>query len=172
MRPLKRKRGISISYYLLPAAAAIFIWIIGRTLPDIVASHFNAAGQADGFMPRMIYQCFMYTIIVFVPLVLMTFPARAFRHPNARINIPNRDYWLAPVRREQTIEFLAKQPPRFAVLLLIFLCYVYWLVARANQQPFPMLPAREFLGGLIAFLLAVLLWAVAFIGHFRRVPRA
>ena len=160
-----------LPFYALLIAAALFIGITGQTLPDIVASHFNGDGQVDGFMPRSVYLSFMFTLIILVPLLLATFPRRAFRRPDADINIPNRDYWLAPTRRAATVAFLSRQPPRFAALLLVFLCYAHWLVVRANQQPLPHLPEFEMLAGLAVFLVAAAVWAISFLRYFRRIPR-
>lgn len=122
-------------------------------------------------MPREVYVWFMLAIVALVPLVLAVLPIQAFRNPNARINLPNREYWLAPERRAETIEILSRQSVRFSTMLLAFLCYVHWLVIQANQTVLPTLSSQWFVGGLVVFLVAMLVWVVSFIGRFRNVPR-
>ena len=41
-----------VPFLALVACAALFVWLTGRALPNVVASHFGAAGLANGFMPR------------------------------------------------------------------------------------------------------------------------
>lgn len=121
-------------------------------------------------MPSEFYMWFMLGIVVVVPLVMFILPNQIFSNPNARINLPNGEYWLAPERRPETIEFLSRQTARFASMLLVFLCYAHWLVVRANATVPPSLSSLWFVGGLVVFLLAVLVWLVSLVGHFLNVP--
>ena len=162
----------SIAPFLgLVAFAALFVWFSSRGLPNVVASHFGASGQANGFMPREVYVWFMLAIVVLVPLVLAVLPMRMFSNSKARINLPNRDYWMAPERRAETIEILSRQAVRFSTMLMAFLCYVHWLVIQANQTVPPTLSSQWFVSGLVVFLVGTLFWVVTLIGRFRNVPR-
>lgn len=151
----------------LIACAAVFIFVSSRQLPALVASHFDAAGRVNGHMTRGLYLAVMLLVSIVVPLLLVVIPSRALARPGARINLPNRDYWLAPERREETIRFLARQMAFFACLVLIFLCYVQWLVVRANALTPPMLDSRALFAGLAAFLVCTLSWIARLIGRFR-----
>jgi uncharacterized membrane protein len=165
-----QKGRLYVSFIALVACAALFVWVTSEALPNIVASHFSASGAANGFMPREYYVLFMLAIIVVIPIALVVLPNQAISNPNARINLPNREYWLAPERRVETIEFLARQSVCFATVLLIFLCYAHWLVVRANALTRPVLSTQWFVGGLVVFLLASLIWVVLLLGRFRNVP--
>lgn len=156
-----------VPFLLLDACAALFVLRTSQSLPGIVASHFGASGQANGFMPRVDYVWFMLFIVVLVPLVLAIIPIQVFRNPSARMKLPNREYWLAPERRPRSIEYLSQQTVRFATMLLVFLCYTHWLVVRANQATPPALATHWFIGGLVVFLVATLIWVASLIGHFR-----
>ena len=160
-----------VPFLALVACAALFVWLTGRALPNVVASHFGAAGLANGLMPRDAYVVVMLAIVALVPLLLAVVPILAFRNPRARINLPNRGYWLAPERRGETIEVLSRQALRFSTLLLGFLCYAHWLVLEANRVVPPRLSSGWFAGGLVVFLAATLVWAVSLIARFRNVPR-
>ena len=76
-----------------------------RQLPDVVPSHFNAAGQVDGEMGKTgFYALFVSMHLLF----LVGFPLLALglkKIPDSMINIPNKEYWLAPERREKSLSF-------------------------------------------------------------------
>jgi uncharacterized membrane protein len=161
------RRGVSAAALALIACGAVFVVFSSRSLPALVAAHFDAAGRANGYLPRGPYVMLMLLVTVLVPLLVVIIPDRAFSHPEARINLPNREYWLAPERRAATIQFLSRQTSLFAWLVVVFLCYTQWLVVRANALTPPTLDSRAFLDGLALFLVCTLLWTVRLVGRFR-----
>ena len=158
------------SLLILAAAAAVFVWTTGGLLPETVASHFGASGDPNGFMTRTFYIGIMLVVIVGVPLLLVAVTGMALSNPNARINLPNGDYWLAPERRGNTVEFLRLHAARFASMLVVFLCYVHWLVVRANDVHPPRLDARWLIGGLVVFTAGLVLWVTLLFNRFRIRP--
>jgi hypothetical protein len=157
-------------FLLFLACAAAFVWLTSQSLPDVVASHFGAAGAADGFMTRDFYLRFMLAFAVGLPLLIFVVPYFALGRSGARINLPNREYWLAPERRAETVAFLRAHAVGFAVTLAVFLCYVHWLVVRANAVQPPHLSAPALIAGLAVFLLAMLVGAWRLFGRFRNRP--
>ena len=154
------------------AGGALFVAGTAHLLPDTVASHFDAAGAADGWMPRTGYLVFMLGAIALLPLLLAFVPRLALATAGNRINLPNRDYWLAPERRAATLEYMHTHSARFGVLLAAFLAYVHLLVVLANKAAVPRLPSVPFVVGLGVFMLCVVLWARGFARRFGRLPRA
>src|ERR1035437_9211047 len=161
----------SVLFLILLAGATAFVWLTSRSLPEVVASHFVASGAANGFMPRTFYLRFMLVFIVVLPSILAFLPTLSLGSPKARFNLPNKEYWLAPDRRTETIRFLREHMVRVGSLLVVFLSYVHWLVVRANAVVPPSLSMPWFIGGLAVFVLSLLVWGGLFIGHFRNVPR-
>lgn len=149
----------------------MFVLLTSRDLPPVVASQFDGAGAASGFMTREFYTWLMFALVVGMPLLLVYLPAFVFASPRAKINVPNREYWLAPQRRQETVGFLCQHIARFATLLLLLLCYVHWLVIQANAQVPPKLSSPWFIGGLVVFVILSITWAGALLGRFRKVPR-
>jgi uncharacterized membrane protein len=154
-----------------PLGAALFVALTSRDLPQLVASHFDGAGAANGFMTRDFYTWFMLGFVVGMPLLLVYLPAFVFSSPKARINVPNRQYWLAPERRQETVDFLCQHLARFGTLLLLLLCYVHWLVIQTNTRVPPKLSSPLFIGGLVVFVILSIIWAGVLLGRFRKVPR-
>lgn len=161
-------RGRSLLGVGVPvAAAAIFVMVSSRSLPSVVASHFGPGGAANGFMPHKLYVRFTLAFVVLLPL-LMNFVAGAVaRLPEKLVNIPHRHFWLAPGRRAQAVAMLRGQMQLFAAMLAAFLCYVHWLVVRANASLPPVLDNKRFVAGMGVFMFALVAWIVAMRRKFR-----
>ena len=155
------KRGSStLIFVAFLAVAGVFVLSTSSALPARVASHFGASGQANSFMSRDGYVAFMLVFVVGLPLVMTGFMALVFRSDSASMNLPNRDYWVAPERRAQLVALLTAHGMRFGAGLVVFLSYVHWLVVRANTQRPPQLDNDLMYAGLALFLLATVLWIV------------
>jgi uncharacterized membrane protein len=163
---MNRRASLALFVAFL-AAAAIFVGSTAAALPPVVASHFNASGAANGFMTRTAYTALVMLLLVGAPLLLAFVPFTVIGSGGAGLNIPDRHYWLAPERREQTIGFLRQQGLLFAALVAVFLVYVHWLVVRANQLRPPQLSTAALVAGLAVFLVALGAWLVVLFGRFR-----
>ena len=154
-------------FALLVGCSVAFVWLTSRQLPSVVASHFTGSGMADGFMPYRSYVILMLALLVGLPTLLVVLTWWSLGSSSARINLPNKDYWLAPERRHATVSYLRSGVLWFGTLLLVFLCYAHWLVVLANGQQPAKLDNSWFIGGLVAFLAIFLVWLKVFLGHFR-----
>ena len=166
------RRGIgSVVFPLFVLSVATYVWLSSQALPEVVASHFGPSGRANGFMPREAYAQLMAGLIVALPLLVVYLPNALMRRGAGAINLPHRQYWLAPERREQTIERLCRGSFGFGYLLVAFLGYVHQVVLLANRVIPPGLPLEWFVGGLVAFVVGMLGYAFLFLRPFLRVPR-
>jgi hypothetical protein len=150
------------------ALGIAFVLLTGNSLPPVVASHFIAGGAANGFMPRGTYLRFFTALLVGLPLFIVFVSSVTSVLPARFINLPNREYWLAPERQADTLSYLRNQGLRFAVILTVFLCFVHWLVVQANAHSPALFPESLFFIGMVAFLLGLVVWLGGFFVHFRR----
>ena len=151
-------------FIALAASGAAFIIATGGDLPIQVASHFGRTDQPNAWTPRDTYVAIMVGAATLLPLflvVLITWLPRIF--PGA-VNLPNRDYWLAPERRERWLAALAD----FGCLLTIFIVGVHGIVVAANTSVPTQLPDRPFQGLIAGFIAAMCIWTVALCLRFRR----
>lgn len=155
---------------VLVAGAAAFVGLTSLSLPDVVASHFAADGTANGSMSRGAYVGVMLAVVIGLPTLLTVVSYFGLGAPGARINLPNRDYWLAPERRAQTLSYLRAQLARFSTVLLVFLCYVHWLVVQANGTRPPHLSAPWINVGLVGFAVFAIVWTRLIVRRFRNRP--
>jgi uncharacterized membrane protein len=140
----------------LTLAVAWFIWHTAQTMmPAEVALHFDHAGKADGYGPRSEYVAWFISIAVGLPLLIGVLPGVLItRFGGKGINLPfDRDYWLAPERRDATLGFFRALFCWIAGAMAVFVGYSHWLTIRANQLPSPALPATGMGAGMAVFLL-------------------
>ncbi len=155
---------------LSAVVGALFVWLSGNALPDVVASHFGASGSANGFMSRTAYLGSMLAVVVVLPLVVALAGRLASVLPPRWVNLPNKAYWLAPERRGATLEALSRRTGWLALFLLAFLCFVHWLVVQANANATKQLPQVPFFVGLALLLAATVGWVIALHRRFGNVP--
>lgn len=152
------------------AGTAVFILLSGRSLPPVVASHFAAGGNANGFMPRNGYLAFMLFMAVGIPLLIALGHSFLPLAPLDRVSLPNRDHWLAPERAAETLAYLRNHGIYLSALLAAFFCFIHWLVVRANQLRPPHLALSLMFPGMAVFLVAVAVWVGVLLVRFSRRP--
>ena len=156
-------------FLMLLALAALFVWSTSGSLPSVVASHFDASGAANAFMPSSTYALGMLGVLIGVPGLTAFLPFALSRLQGRGLNIPNREYWLAPERIDESLAFLQRHCLVFASGLVIFLSYVHWLVVQANRHQPPLLSTSAIVTGLTVFFAAAAVWLIVLYARFRKV---
>lgn len=148
----------------------VFIAATMSLLPERVAMHFGLGGRADNWMSRNGAVVFfvgmgwgMAGLFVVLGLVMNWMP-------NWTFNLPNRDYWLAPERRAETVAFLSRQLIWLGCPMILFLCGIYWLTILANRATPAQLPMNLFLLLLAGFLMTIGIWCIRFMRYFAKRP--
>lgn len=144
---------------------------VAPTLPDPLASHFDANGRADGCSSQRSF--FVLGGVVLAGLVLLAagLPALVRTLPTSLVNLPRREYWLAPERRAATVATLGAWMAWFGVATLGPLLGVFELVYAANRgaEGTPHLSGTIWVL-LVGYLGFTGLWLLGFWLRFRRVP--
>jgi hypothetical protein len=156
---------------LLASMAGMILTLLwaAQALPPQVASHFNAAGQPDDWMTRSAHLTLMTLIGLALPLGMLAIFWGVRYLPASIINLPHREYWLAPPRRSGAMETVFLFGLWFAVLQSLLFLGVHVLVIQANlAQPVQLSSLAWLL--LVAFLLAVVVWLSLLWRRFR-LPR-
>jgi uncharacterized membrane protein len=154
-------------FIALLAFAILFVVSTVSQLPPRVASHFDAAGQANAFMSRSGYTRFVLCLVLGLPLAVVAILTAVYSRATD-LKLPNREYWLAPERIDRTRAFLVAHGVWFGSLLVILACFVHWLELTANRAQPPHLSNSMFAAVMIAFLLATAAWIAALMVAFRR----
>lgn len=128
------------------AATAVALVLAARehgTLPERVASHFGADGQPNGWMSRDGHTMAHIGIILFLVALFVGLTVALPRLPERFVNLPHRDYWLAPKRRGETFAWLGATLLWLGAFLQCFLAYAFYEVWRANLTAPPQLQLKS-----------------------------
>jgi len=154
-----------VLFVLLILTAAQIGWFEPR-LPDQVVSNFDYDGSPNGWSGKGAFLG-AFTVMMALTLALFYVLSLTIRRLGGRgINVPNRDYWLAPERRDRTAALIAGQLEWFGLVTYGFLLWTQQLTINANLTDPPHLPAAPFWAGLGAFLLYGGVWTVRLISRF------
>jgi uncharacterized membrane protein len=103
-------------------------------LPAKVASHFDIHGEPNGWMSRNTCVGFTLGLGILMPVFIVGMMAGAGRIPVSFINLPHRDYWLAPERRHAALAILRRYSLWFACMNVLFVTGLHWLIVQANAS--------------------------------------
>ena len=153
---------------LLSAVFVADVLLTANHLPERLATHFDLDGQADGWMTRASHVRFIIGFGLGVPLFILFVGEVVTRLGGAGLNIPNRDYWLAPERRARTLAFAQRQLTWMACLLVIFFAIINHLILQANTQTPVRLAGGQFWLSMAIFIGSIGVWMATFIRPFLR----
>lgn len=115
-------------------------------LPENVASHFGAGGVANGWMSKKGFAAFSIVFPIVIATIMLAVQASISmmaRMPASMINFPNKKYWLAPERKDESLAFVIPRVSRFMLVVgaatIGLLAVVTVQAMRANLQPEPRL---------------------------------
>ncbi|CAM3095249.1 DUF1648 domain-containing protein [Rariglobus hedericola] len=158
-------------FYIWLGALPFFvanIWLGTRNLPDRIATHFNAAGEADGWMSRDAH------LVSFIALGLgmsafiigLCFAIRWF--PADKLNVPNKAFWQKPANRAVAMGFLFYHAFWLGALSFAFIAAVNYFIVAANQNSASMLATRglQITSGL--FIVGVIAWSFLLVRFFQK----
>ena len=134
-------------------------------LPERLASHFNASGMPNGWMTKTQF-IYLYAVVL-VPALAIEFwvPNRIANKPVSKLNLPNKEFWLAPERRTETFAFFDSFFAWYGCVFLFVMVFAMGLAMRANFDSPPHLPTGPIVSDIAGF---VLFNVAALIAMFRR----
>ena len=169
MAPLKDKAaGPLVTLICLIVFAAVFVIYTTSYLPDSVATHFSGDNHADGWMSRNGYLLFVLAFSIGVPTLLSLGISTLPRKFPQWTNVPNRDYWLAPLRRDESVQFLSAHGKRLGCLIVMLMLGMHYTVLLANSMQPPRLPVSTFSAVLFGFVLSLIWWIVRLYRRFSK----
>ena len=155
-----------LTFYLLLALAVLQIVVYYPMLPDVVASHFDGSGRADGWSSKGTFFVIDAATIALIAVIFLALSK--IRWPDRWISLPHKDYWLAPERRERTFRELHRQMLVFGCATLGLLLVVMQWVIEANLDGSQTLPSAGMWWLMGGYLLFTLVWTVRLIVRLRR----
>jgi uncharacterized membrane protein len=158
-------RGLFVAIVLAAIAQCIHDFPL---LPDRLASHFATSGIPNGWMTKS--QFFITYAVLLVPALVVEFwvSSRIANKPDARLNLPNKEYWLAPERRAETFAYFDSFFAWYGCAFLFVEVFAMGLAMRANFDTPPKLSTGPIVSAIAGF---VFFNVVAVIAMFHRFSR-
>jgi uncharacterized membrane protein len=135
-------------------------------LPNVLATHFGGHGLPNGWQTHSAFLVTELFVVALATLIGFGVPALMAVIPVSLMNVPNKEYWFAPERRESTLAYFRMSFAWFGCGLLGFLIFVNELVFRANLQTPRQLNATAFVTALFIFLGFTAAWTIGLIRRF------
>ena len=107
------------------------LWTIS---PLQMAAHFNALGEPDRFVPKSEFFWGQVQTLFVVVLVSLPLQVLFLVIPPNWINMPNREYWLAAERKEETLGRLSDFGSMLFAVILLALLAGFEIATYANLQ--------------------------------------
>jgi uncharacterized membrane protein len=139
-------------------------------LPAKVASEFDLSGEPKSWMAKGTFVIFNVTLLLVLPIFLIALGWLCTKLPRWMIDLPHKDYWLAPERRAETNASVFLFMLWLANGIELFLTLLMGTVYRANLGHPEIMRRTPFylLGFFIAFMVV---WIICFYRKFRKVPK-
>lgn len=142
------------------AACIIHAFYYYPQIPDVVASHFGPAGKPDAWAGK---QVFIAVYLISAGMNAVIFAGIAFGLewiPATKLNLPNRDYWMAGERRQETYQFFFQSFMWFGsatFLLLLDMFHQTFMVhlGKAATLDHPWLSISLYMGFSIAWCIVL-----------------
>jgi hypothetical protein len=160
-------RVLGIAFALLLGASTVVIVTTTADLPARVASHFAADGRPNGWQSLASYRVWMLGFGVLMPIVVTAMIAWLPRRFPRLINVPHKDYWLEPARRDATLRALATFGYGVGLLATLFALGIHLAVVDANATAQPALPTRNVIALMIGFGVGLVVLVAAHWWRFR-----
>jgi hypothetical protein len=129
----ERNLGLVVTVVMLVLCAAQILYY-APLLPDIVASHFSFDGTPDGWGDKDSFLILYTGFVVFLASLFVAIALFLPRIPPALINMPDKDYWLAPERKEATLSYLSGRLLAMGNVTVLFIIVLFQFTIQANLR--------------------------------------
>lgn len=136
-------------------------------LPERSATHFGMAGAPDRWGGRSELVIVYLVTVALMAVLFLAIPLLMGRLPGSVINLPNRDYWLAPERREETLEWLSTSMILLGCAVLVLMMDIFHQTFMVNLGETSGLAHPFF--SMCVFSGAVVIWCAVLLTRFGRV---
>ncbi len=122
---------ITVAALVFSATRAAFVY---PRLPNVVASHFGAAGVPDAFSSKEQFFLIFFGTVVFTVGSLLLSVLLMHRIPPRYLNLPHKEYWLDDNRLPEARRRMAAAMWSFSAATMVLCAFVLELVIAANLE--------------------------------------
>lgn len=144
-------------------ALLVFMAATWPLMPDLVGAPHRA-------LPRDQHMALMLALAVFSPWLATRGTLLLARHAPGLVNLPYRDHWLAPERRQQTLDELGRRLAVLGLGLVLLFAGLHYQELQRAQPGWPAVPALAWTAGAVSLGLGFACWMLALMRRFGRLP--
>jgi hypothetical protein len=156
------------AFLILAVLFIAFVLSSASSLPPTVATHFSGSGRPNSWMSASGYVRFMIAFGVGLPLFVVALFYALRWLPPSLINLPRKDFWLAPERLPATHRYFFSRGLWLGCMMLLLMTGLHYTVVRANEVIPPELAPKNAFLLMIIFLAALAVWLITFLRRFLR----
>lgn len=164
---MRRSRVAALVMWATFFTGLIAALLARSDLPEKVATHYDLAGNPDDWMSRDGFLLLWVGLMVGVALLFTILSWLLPRIPNGLINMPHKDYWLAPERREETLADVMATMHWIGAATMLFLVVLFRVTWVANLTESGTL-GSGFWVAMVAFLVVVLWLSFGMMWRYRK----
>ncbi len=168
---MQRSRLPSLLFVVLATYAAIHFSSYYSQLPEVVASHFNGRGVANGWQTKSAFFTVFVGVSVLAAVIGFGIPRIIAALPPQLINLPNKAYWLAPDHLDETMAFLNNHFAWFGCAAFVVIIVTFDYAIQSNLHPDNRPDPSRMWYLLAGFLVFVIVSTARIFLRFRRVPQ-
>jgi serine/threonine-protein kinase len=164
----KKTSGLLLLILLVAVGYGLNGYFYSR-LPPEVASEFSFSGEPQRSMSKGMFLIFNLATLTLLPLLMLGLGWISTKLPRWMIDLPNKDYWLAPERIKETasgiFDFVLWQSVAVVAFLTFVLgCAIFANMGHAEAMRIP--PSAA----LLAYLIFVAVSVLRFYRKYKKIP--
>lgn len=159
-------------FLLMAVFAAVYFSSMYAKLPEVVASHFDAYGNPNGWESKQVFLGFFVGATLIPVVLVFAVPAIIKAIPVDLINLPNKRYWLSAERATETLDFLTSRFAWFGCAVYGLMLFVFRYAVQSNLEPHDRPDPNSIWIALGLFATLATVWAVLLGLRFARTPDA
>ena len=166
---MKSNSPAKLFFYLIIILSLIEAAYFYNLLPERTAIHYNIKGQPDSWNSKTAIILINVGVVIFMALLFRVLIFFIRKIPEGLINLPNKYYWLAEIRKEETYEVINNFLFWTVDITLLFFVFLFYLIYQANINHGASI-APDIWIVMIVYIIALSILTIKFYKHFNKVP--
>lgn len=136
-------------------------------LPEKIATHFGSTNNPSSYSGKTEFILLYSIIILFLTTMFWGINYLIKTGGDSMVNLPNKKYWLAPERRDSTIDILRANMNFFGLLTFLFMLLNQVYIFEANLLPDIKL-GDSFWITFVAYMFLIMIWLIRMVKYFSK----
>ena len=163
------KKASLIIFLVITLSAFIQGIYYYQQMPEKVPIHFGISGNPDSWSSKQFAVGFYLALVSFIALLFSGINWLLKKTPDDLINLPNKEFWLAKERRDDTLGIFSNFMYWIGSLTLILIIVIYHQTFQVSMGKTSALPYSNL--SLLLYFLAVAIWLYLLVRRFR-IPKS